>query len=125
MKPKSIKIKATLQSNLKMAVAPATRKFLNRNKANPQPRQFQRQPQFQQPQHINMFQKGDQAEPLSSSMDLLFGGEGERLVGNTQAIFPQLNTSDVGDIVSSVQDELGIFSQSPQQTQRRIPRRRR
>lgn len=75
-------------------------------------------PQFQQP--VNMFQKGNTPEPLSSSMDLLFGGEGERLVGNTQAVFPQLQSSDVGDIISSVQSEM--FGQLQQQ---RIQRRRR
>ncbi len=106
-----------------MVFTKATQRFLKKTKQpqrQPQPQQFQRQ-NFSQ-RRINMFQKGNTPDPLSSSMNLLFGSEGEDLIGNTVAIFPQLNTSDAGDIISSVQQEM-FGNQEPQQ--RRMPMRRR
>jgi hypothetical protein len=76
---------------------------------------------FNSQPNVNMFQKGIQPTPIESSMDLLFGSEGENLIGNTQAIFPQMHSSDVGDVISSVQAEM--FGQP--QPQRFVQRRRR
>ena len=101
-----------------MALSPTTRKFLDSRKqtySQPQQRQNLRP--------TNMFQKGSYPTPTESTMDLLFGGEGETLIENTHLSSPTLQTSDVGDIVSSVMSELGMGEQ-PQQ-QRRMPMRRR
>jgi len=74
-------------------------------------------------QNQNLFQSGSYPTPTESVMDVLFGGEGEREMGKQQAIFPQLQTSDVGDIISSVQNEM--FSSNQQPKQRYVYRRRR
>ena len=108
-------------------LSPATRKFLEKTRARRlPPRQFQPRtnfnPNLSPPnQPTNMFAKNPfTPTPMESSMDLLFGFEGQKLVDNTQTSFPQLNTSDVSDVISSVQNEM-FMNEQP----RRMPMRRR
>ena len=110
-----------------MVFTKATQRFLKKTKQTPRqippPQRFIPQPQ----RPWNQFAKDqDNPTPIESSFDLLFGGEGEREVSRQQAIFPELQMGDAGDLISSVQQEM-FGSQEPQQQmpmRRRMVRRR-